>query len=149
MLLVVNGKLVDLVRHLTRGGLVRRQRPEDFWLGRPRLLLWVMKFALFMLALTLSLNVFFAFHFTKDSCYFTAYRHFFLVTLVVDVLMLTYLGLVSLPLYSLVVQLHGAANADGLQRYFKLMHVGEALPTLEGALEEEGGELPRDRPGKE
>jgi hypothetical protein len=58
------------VRHFTRGARVRALTPAAFWFAKPHLLLYFIKFTMFLLAFNVSNSIFFSFHFGGSSCYY-------------------------------------------------------------------------------
>ena len=58
------------VRHFTRGARVRALTPAAFWFAKPHLILYMIKFTMFLLAFNVSNSIFFSFHFTGASCYY-------------------------------------------------------------------------------
>lgn len=55
--MIVTTKLVYIVRHVTRGGRVHKLDASVFWFGKPKLLLPVINFMLFMCSLAFALLV--------------------------------------------------------------------------------------------
>lgn len=119
--LVVNTKLCFIVRRATRGGRVHMLDTSAFWLGRPQLLLSVINFMLFTVSLIFTTLVFFFWQFGAQSCVFygtskngkrnshiTAQDWTLALCLLINFGALLMLSLVTLPTYSLVVNMGGS-----------------------------------------
>jgi hypothetical protein len=50
---------------------VRTLTPAAFWIAKPQLLLYLIKFTMFLLAFNVSNSIFFSFHFGGSSCYYS------------------------------------------------------------------------------
>jgi hypothetical protein len=59
LMVLVNFKLVNLVRETTRGGQLVKLTPDAFWFGRPTILLWMIKSINFLLGFAIG-----------NACYF-------------------------------------------------------------------------------
>ena len=127
LLLLVNTKLVAVVRHVTRGGQPHTLDPGAFWLGRPWLLLPAIKAAVFLIALLWTNTLFFATQFGRHSCFFasTGFTRspapWWVVT-AVSVALFFILALNTMPMFSLTVQMGADVKADaipdGLKAHF-------------------------------
>jgi hypothetical protein len=63
LLIIVNFKLINLVRDITRGCQLRVLHPSCFWFGSPHSthsLLWAIRVSIFMVAFSIGSLVFFA-----------------------------------------------------------------------------------------
>lgn len=135
VMIVLNAKLITLVRYVTRGGQLRQLYAQAFWFSRPELLRWLIKVTLFMLSFAVSSNAFFAFHFGARSCFYSnsGFQSSYFpwpVVLAFNCLMCLYLAFTSLPLYSLAVQMHPTSKQKSLMRYVKDRHGPEAAARL-------------------
>ncbi|GMH39767.1 hypothetical protein BSKO_07665 [Bryopsis sp. KO-2023] len=111
--LVVETKLVHVVRHVTRGGNVHLLTPDAFWFGKPELLLPVIKYMLFMVSIITTMLAFFAWQFGYKSCFFYGRSSAegvpgfwtWVVLLIASMGSFLHLCFVTLPTYSLVVHM--------------------------------------------
>lgn len=123
--LVLNAKLIHIIRFACRGGAVNDLTRNAFWFKRPALLLPWVRGVLFSLSFVFSSQVFFAWQFGPKSCYFTnagfrAYAAWpFWVDTILAALLLLEMGLTTLPLYSLAVQMGSQYKHDRLSAHVK------------------------------
>ncbi|KAL3145465.1 Mlo15p, variant 2 [Trebouxia sp. C0010 RCD-2024] len=112
--LVMNTRLIHIARHTARGGTVHRLKPTIFWFGAkgPWVMLLAIKTLLFLVSFIFASLIFFAVNFGAKSCFFatpglnTASLPVpWWAILVVNVLVYFALSFVTLPLYSLGVQM--------------------------------------------
>ncbi|KAK9829176.1 hypothetical protein WJX72_004342 [[Myrmecia] bisecta] len=116
LLFAVNTKLIWIARYVTRGGHVHRLKPGIFWLNRPWLLLPVIKFLVFFVSFVYSNSIFFTTQFGPNSCFFsrTGFQGNpfpWWSLLLVNTIYFVSLSCVTLPLFSLVVQMGGDYKA--------------------------------------
>jgi hypothetical protein len=123
LLFTINTKLVSLLRHATRGAMVHRL-PPSAWVGSPRLVLLGIRLLMFLLSFLFSNAVFFASQYGPHSCFFSRAGFQGMVVpwwtiLLGDSVLCAYLSVTTLPLYSLLVQLHPSEKQAVLVRYLK------------------------------
>lgn len=109
LLLVINIRMVMIIRETTRGGTANQLHKGVFWFTRSSwVFLVLIRALLFTCSFIFASGLFFAWQFGGDSCFFKnsgmrAYAHQrYVVDVVLACLMLLSLGHVTLPLYSLV-----------------------------------------------
>lgn len=112
--LIMNTKLIHIARHTARGGAVHRLKPTIFWFGAngPWVMLLAIKTLLFLVSFIFASLIFFAVNFGPKSCFFstpglnTASLPIpWWAILIVNVMVYCALSFVTLPLYSLGVQM--------------------------------------------
>ncbi|KAL0048084.1 hypothetical protein WJX82_007361 [Trebouxia sp. C0006] len=114
LILTMNTKLIYIARHTARGGAAHRLKPTIFWFGAkgPWVLLMVIKTLLFLCSFIFASSVFFAIYFGPKSCFF-AYPGLnsaslpvpWFVVLIANAIVYLALSFVTVPLYSLGVQM--------------------------------------------
>lgn len=110
VLVVVNAKLISIIRHVCRGARVNQLSSNIFWWHKPDLLLHPIKYVLFLCAFIGGSALFFLWSFGPSSCPFSGSFYFALVlpwyTLVIFALLLFLdASMRTLPCYSLAVQM--------------------------------------------
>lgn len=109
--LILNTKLIHITRYVTRGGAVNKLDKSVFWFRKPQWLLPIIRAVIFSPSYLLASQVFFAWQFGANSCYFNnkgfrAYAAWpFWVDTILATLLILMLGLVTLPVYALAVQM--------------------------------------------
>uniref|UniRef100_A0A1D2A441 MLO-like protein n=1 Tax=Auxenochlorella protothecoides TaxID=3075 RepID=A0A1D2A441_AUXPR len=125
--LAVNVSLVAAVRHRCRGGRANVMGRRRRWFRGPGLLTAAIRMVIFLCSLVFSTTVFFAWQFGHSGCFFTDEVDLFgfgsvvpwWVSLVVAFFLLAWVSMVTLPVYSMVLN---AAPEDSL--------LGAELPFL-------------------
>ncbi|KAA6422761.1 MAG: hypothetical protein FRX49_07296 [Trebouxia sp. A1-2] len=114
LILTMNTKLIYIARHTARGGAAHRLKPTIFWFGAkgPWVMLTVIKTLLFLCSFIFASSVFFAIYFGPKSCFF-AYPGLnsaslpvpWFVVLIANAVVYLALSFITVPLYSLGVQM--------------------------------------------
>lgn len=112
--LIMNTKLIYIARHTARGGAVHRLQPSIFWFGQkgPWVMLTVIKTLLFLCSFIYTSLVFFAINFGVHSCFFhtpglntPSLPMPWWVVLIINTAVYLALSFITVPLYSLGVQM--------------------------------------------
>eukprot|EP00887_Chlorella_sp_A99_P006529 scaffold3.g6529.t1 len=126
VLLTVNTKLTQIIRHVCRHGRAAKLASNVFWFHRPPLLLPVIKMLLFLCSFVFSTAVFAAWQFGPHSCFFTSEGFWWAwvlpwwMSLLFSGAIFLVLSLRTLPLYSLAVQMGSDFKRHMLPKGIKL-----------------------------
>ncbi|KAK9807309.1 hypothetical protein WJX73_000139 [Symbiochloris irregularis] len=119
LLLIINTKLTWNGRFVTRGGGINTLTADIFWLGRPWLMLFVVKALMFAVSFVFASQVFFAIRYGSRSCFFAGNGFENLPDgipwwsfIIINIIYLISLGLYTVPLYSLLVHMGGDFKAS-------------------------------------
>jgi hypothetical protein len=133
VLVVLNAKLVSIVKHITdRGGAAVMLETDIFWFNKPDLLLQPMKFCLFVCSYMFNSFLFFVWQFSPGSCPFTdAFYPRWVIPwwtiIIFNLLLFVHLAAVTFPAYSMAVQMGSDIKGHMLPSRFvkKLMKAVE------------------------